>query len=412
MEERLHSCQRDLKGEDATLTTRAFIGGDPVDFLLVADGHGGKTASLLARANVLEWMIGRAGDDGSSASLERAARFAIESAHREVVATGTTAGSTLTVVAINVAKSSITVANLGDSAALLVEAESETMLTEEHRLADSSAERERVLAAGFKLGRAIDDYGMPSGPLRAFPGGLAVCRTIGDTDCGGSVSSTPYVHSRSFDVIAGAAIIVCSDGVWDALSPEKVATYVRRSRVSRLWHSNPNLPASALCYAVPHSPLNKAQRSTPWGGRRRAQPQRRSSRRRSRRVGCAMTRAASWRGSAYPRGTRVATRALGIGWDGTLDESSRSPSALALHLRHQPPRLTPRLPAPSMAPLFTALPMISSNAWRMSSAESTPARCWPSGSAEWKRLPSGAPGCPQGAPQGAMQHRPQMTAPR
>jgi len=229
--ERLHACQRDLKGEDVTLTTRAFIGGDPVDFLLVADGHGGKTASLLARANVLEWMIGRAHNDGSSASLEQAATWAIENAHREVVATGTTAGSTLTVVAINIAQSSITVASLGDSAALLVEAESETMLTEEHRLEDSSAERERVLATGSKLGRAIDDYGMPSGPLRAYPGGLAVCRTIGDTDCA-SASSTPYVHSRSFDAVAGAAVIVCSDGVWDAISREKVATYVRRSRTA------------------------------------------------------------------------------------------------------------------------------------------------------------------------------------
>lgn len=227
----LASFQRDLKGEDVTVTRRTMIGGDAVEFLLVCDGHGGATASHLCRAHMLERMIAEAESDGSSASLERAARSSIENVHRDVVATGSTAGTTVTVVAINVSRAELTVAHVGDSAALLVEAESETMLTEEHRLDDSPAERERVVAAGSTIGRACTADGYLSGPLRAYPGGLAVCRTVGDTDCVGA-SSEPYVHSRSFDAAAGAAIIVCSDGVWDALSPEKVAACVRRSRAA------------------------------------------------------------------------------------------------------------------------------------------------------------------------------------
>ena len=50
----------------------------------------------------------------------------------------------------------MTIANVGDSAALLVEAAGVSrLLTEEHRLSDSAAERERVLASGSQLGRAM-----------------------------------------------------------------------------------------------------------------------------------------------------------------------------------------------------------------------------------------------------------------
>lgn len=84
-------------------------------------------------------------------------------------------------------------------------------------------------AAGFKLGRAVcPKTGMSSGPLRCFPGGLAVCRGVGDADCGAAVSAVPALRTAVVPAGGGgAAIIVCSDGVWDALTHEQVAGYVR-----------------------------------------------------------------------------------------------------------------------------------------------------------------------------------------
>ena len=67
------------------------------------------------------------------------------------------------------------------------------------------------------------------GPLRCWPGGLAVCRAIGDRDCGAAIWAVPAVHTVTFDTTAsgGGALIICSDGVWDALTQDQVAKYVR-----------------------------------------------------------------------------------------------------------------------------------------------------------------------------------------
>ena len=54
------------------------------------------------------------------------------------------AGATLTIAAWNASRGGVTIANVGDSAALLVDAAGSRLLTEEHRLSDSAAERERV----------------------------------------------------------------------------------------------------------------------------------------------------------------------------------------------------------------------------------------------------------------------------
>ena len=161
----------------------------------------------------------------------------------------------------------MTIANVGDSAALLVEAAGSRLLTEEHRLSDSAAERERVLASGSQLGRAMSratglagarpgahaltlcpshahssgGLGLyahacswprvcrAGGPLRCYPGGLAVCRAIGDADVGAAISAVPSVHTVTCDITAsGSALIICSDGVWDALTHDQVAKCTRQ----------------------------------------------------------------------------------------------------------------------------------------------------------------------------------------
>ena len=48
-----------------------------------------------------------------------------------------------------------------------------------HRLDDSKSEQERIKAAGFEVSTSTLE-GKPCGPLRVWPGGLAMSRTIGD----------------------------------------------------------------------------------------------------------------------------------------------------------------------------------------------------------------------------------------
>ena len=55
-----------------------------------------------------------------------------------------------------------------------------------------------------------------SGPRRAWPGGLAVARTLGDSDAGSYVLPQPALQAVTLP-IGGAAVVICSDGVWDAV---------------------------------------------------------------------------------------------------------------------------------------------------------------------------------------------------
>ena len=66
-------------------------------------------------------------------------------------------------------------------------------VTRSHRLDDSAAERERVLAAGAEVAQSEVD-GKPVGPLRVWPGGLAMSRTIGDHEAGPTCSCKPDVR--------------------------------------------------------------------------------------------------------------------------------------------------------------------------------------------------------------------------
>ena len=220
--------QRTLKDEDCACSQVADICGETVELFLVADGHGGKAVAELCAAVGLQYLVeeATAAGDASAESLKAAAARTFERLHASAVASSKTAGATLTMAAWNEGRGELMVANVGDSAAMLIEVDESTMLTAEHRLHDSAEELSRVQSLGVKVSQAVYASGEPGGPLRAWPGGLAVCRTIGDADCGG-VSAVPSLRSFSRAASDGAALIMCSDGVWDALSQDRVARYVR-----------------------------------------------------------------------------------------------------------------------------------------------------------------------------------------
>lgn len=48
-----------------------------------------------------------------------------------------------------------------------------------HRLEDNKKEQERISSQGFELSSSRIE-GRPAGPLRVWPGGLAMGRTLGD----------------------------------------------------------------------------------------------------------------------------------------------------------------------------------------------------------------------------------------
>jgi len=116
-------------------------------------------------------------------------------------------------------------ANAGDTRVLLVPRalgrrqrhalRAARLLSVDHSLSNNASERQRVLAAGGRLGRALDDKREPTGPVRSYPGGLRVARCVGSIDAGALVEPSPDV-SRASVPAAGAVVLICTSSVWEA----------------------------------------------------------------------------------------------------------------------------------------------------------------------------------------------------
>ena len=214
--------QKDVKGEDRFTIHDAIIAGDHCYFAVVADGHGGQDAVIHAAKRILP-LIAEAAADGSSVELNRASVQSFRALHEEIFASGTTSGSTLTVCCINASKHELHVWNVGDSLAVLVDATSHAPLGVSHRLESNPEEQARVQALGAKLARATTEGGEEGGPLRAWPGGLAVTRTVGDADCPRFVIPDPAWSTCPVPP-QGGALLACTDGVWDLMTASEAAT--------------------------------------------------------------------------------------------------------------------------------------------------------------------------------------------
>uniref|UniRef100_A0A453I944 protein-serine/threonine phosphatase n=1 Tax=Aegilops tauschii subsp. strangulata TaxID=200361 RepID=A0A453I944_AEGTS len=95
-----------------------------------------------------------------------------------------------------------------------------SLLTVDHRLEENVEERERVTASGGEVSR------LNVGPLRCWPGGLCLSRSIGDTDVGEFIVPIPHVKQVKLSN-AGGRLIIASDGIWDAVSSEIAAQACR-----------------------------------------------------------------------------------------------------------------------------------------------------------------------------------------
>ncbi|XP_068482254.1 probable protein phosphatase 2C 12 isoform X3 [Phaseolus vulgaris] len=112
------------------------------------------------------------------------------------------------------------VASVGDSRCILEPYEGGIYyLSADHRLDSNEEERVRITSSGGEVGRLNTGGGTEVGPLRCWPGGLCLSRSIGDMDVGEFIVPVPHVKQVKLST-AGGRIIISSDGVWDALTAE------------------------------------------------------------------------------------------------------------------------------------------------------------------------------------------------
>lgn len=222
------------KGEDYFLikTDCQRVPGNPstsFSAFAIFDGHNGVSAAIFAKENLLNNVLGAIPQGVSREewlqALPRALVAGFVKTDIDFQQRGDTSGTTVTIVVVD--GWTVTVASVGDSRCVLdTQGGVVSPLTVDHRLEDNAEERERVTASGGEVGR-LNVFGCNEvGPLRCWPGGLCLSRSIGDTDVGEFIIPIPHVKQVKLSN-AGGRLIVASDGIWDALSSHMAAQSCR-----------------------------------------------------------------------------------------------------------------------------------------------------------------------------------------
>uniref|UniRef100_A0A5B6ZHV6 protein-serine/threonine phosphatase n=1 Tax=Davidia involucrata TaxID=16924 RepID=A0A5B6ZHV6_DAVIN len=231
---RYGSAAQSRKGEDyfMTKTDCQRVPGNPTSTFSVFgifDGHNGNAAAIFSRDHLLNHVLGAMphglGRDEWLQALPRALVAGFVKTDKEFQVRGETSGTTVTFVIVD--GWTVTVASVGDSRCILdTQGGAVSVLTVDHRLEENVEERERVTASGGEVGRLSILGGAQVGPLRCWPGGLCLSRSIGDMDVGEFIVPIPYVKQVKLSN-AGGRLIIASDGIWDALSSEMAAKSCR-----------------------------------------------------------------------------------------------------------------------------------------------------------------------------------------
>ncbi|KAF5745248.1 protein phosphatase 2C 15 isoform X3 [Tripterygium wilfordii] len=222
------------KGEDYFMvkTDCHRVPGNPssaFSVFAIFDGHNGNAAAIFTRENLLNHVLGAIphglGREEWLHALPRALVAGFVKTDKEFQSGGETSGTTATFVIVD--GWTVTVASVGDSRCILdTQGRAVSTLTVDHRLEENVEERERVTASGGEVGRLSIFGGAEIGPLRCWPGGLCLSRSIGDMDVGEFIVPVPHVKQVKLSN-AGGRLILASDGIWDALSSEMAAKSCR-----------------------------------------------------------------------------------------------------------------------------------------------------------------------------------------
>ncbi|XP_058089257.1 probable protein phosphatase 2C 12 isoform X3 [Magnolia sinica] len=219
------------KGEDFTLLKTECQrvpddGATTFSVFGLFDGHNGSAAAIYSKENLLNNILAAIPSDLSRddwlAALPRALVAGFVKTDKDLKDKGQPSGTTVTFVIID--GWVVTAASVGDSRCIFESAEGAIYnLSADHRLEANEEERDRITASGGEVGRLNTGGGAEIGPLRCWPGGLCLSRSIGDMDVGEFIVPIPYVKQVKEAVQLKGLRDDTTCIVVDIVPPEKMA---------------------------------------------------------------------------------------------------------------------------------------------------------------------------------------------
>jgi len=213
-----------------------MIDNHPVLVDVVADGHGGKDGSVIARAAVHEILKGvKAGQPLGKIFFEKL----FLQIHQGLVEKKLKGGTALTVTLVD--GKHLVLAYVGDVEAKIATRNGKLLLINKpHHLGGHAAETERIKKSGAKIfeNRVLHDEGarllvqkmlLPGatrnvGEIDLIPG-LDMTRSLGDAEYDPHVLHTPEFVSHNL-VDDDRFLLVASDGFWKTIEQNKAARYL------------------------------------------------------------------------------------------------------------------------------------------------------------------------------------------
>ncbi|CAD7697268.1 unnamed protein product [Ostreobium quekettii] len=134
----------------------------------------------------------------------------------------------------------LTVANVGDSEVYLDTGTCVGEMACCHKVEDNKKEQQRLAVAGVRVASLSSTLLGPPlpgevgvGPLRVWPGGVAVSRSVGDFECGSHVLPVPHIRQVVIPD-TGARLLLASDGLWDYFTGLRACKVARGSPLSKV----------------------------------------------------------------------------------------------------------------------------------------------------------------------------------
>jgi len=208
-----HTIGRRPTMEDDHILVDAFCGAPHLGFFGLYDGHGGRatvdflTCSLYLN---LRHYLSLHRNISMTKALEDCYKITDKQIHRQQIYQS---GATAVSLVIDRKNEYLTVANSGDTRAVLCRKGKAIRLTKDHK-ADDAEEARMIRKRGGTVGR-----------LKRVNGLLAVTRAFGDHLLKPPITVNPTTLRMKITADDYFVIIAC-DGVWDVLSDEEVIQYV------------------------------------------------------------------------------------------------------------------------------------------------------------------------------------------